>query len=101
MSLGESVFSAGFIQKTVKGDLFVKGNYRIPPRKQRGKILEDSRRLSTEADPKDLPCGVGRPHLQAGWPVGSTSQPPLRKSVLHNLIDCINAVLSSRFDPRV
>ena len=65
MSFDEYVFSAGFIQKTVKGDLFVKENYGIPPRKQRGKILEDSKRLSTEADPEGLPCGAGRPHLQA------------------------------------
>ena len=50
MSFGESIFLAGFIQKTTKGDLFVKGNHRIPPRKQRGKTLEDSRRLSTKAD---------------------------------------------------
>ena len=63
MSFGESVFSVGFIQKTVKGDLFVKGNYGIPSCKQREKILEDSRRLSTEADPEGLPCGAGRPHL--------------------------------------
>ena len=68
MSFGESVFSTGFIQQTVNGDLFVKGNYRIPPRKQCGKILEDSRRLSTEADPEGLPCGAGRPHLQAAGP---------------------------------
>ena len=63
MSFDESVFSVGFIQKTVKGDLFVKGNYGIPPRKQRGKILEDSRRLSTEVDPEGLPCGAGWPQL--------------------------------------
>ena len=49
MSIGEFVFPAGFNQKTVKGDLFVKGNHGIPPRDQRGKVLEDSRRLSTEA----------------------------------------------------
>ena len=83
ISFGESVFSAGFIKKTVKGDLFVKGNNGIPPRKQRGKILEDSRRLSTEADPEGLPCGPGWPHLQADRPVGPTNQPPLRKSVSH------------------
>ena len=62
MSFGESMFSAGFIQKTVKGDLFIKGNYRIPLCKQRVKILEDSRRLSTKADPEGQPCGAGRPH---------------------------------------
>ena len=63
MSFGESVFSAGFIHKTIKGDLFVKGNYGILLRKQRGKILEDSRSLSTEADPEGLPYGAGQPHL--------------------------------------
>jgi hypothetical protein len=50
MSFGESVFSAGFIQKTVKENLIVKGNNGIPPRKQHGKTLEDSRRCSTEDD---------------------------------------------------
>ena len=63
MSFGESMFLVGFIQKIIKGDLFIKGNYRIPPRKQRMKILEDSRKLSTEADPEGLPCGAGQPHL--------------------------------------
>ena len=29
MSFGESVFSAGFIQKTVKWGLFIKGNYHL------------------------------------------------------------------------
>ena len=59
MSFDESVFSAGFNQKTVKEDLFVKGNYGIPSRKQRGNTLEDSRRFSTKVDPKGLPCGAG------------------------------------------
>ena len=49
MSFGESVFSAGFNQKTAKEDLFIKGNYGIPPRKQLGKDLEDTRRQYTEA----------------------------------------------------
>ena len=44
MSFGESVFSAGFNQKTIKEDLFVKRNHDIPQDKQRGKTLEDSRR---------------------------------------------------------
>ena len=46
MSFGESILSARFNQKTAKEDLFIKGNYGIPLRKQRGKTLEDSRRLS-------------------------------------------------------
>jgi hypothetical protein len=50
MSFGESVFSAGFNQKTAKEDLFVKEIYRIPPRNRRGKALEDSRRLSPKRD---------------------------------------------------
>ena len=44
MSFGESMILAGFIQKTVKEDLFVKGNYGILPRNRRGKTLDDSRR---------------------------------------------------------
>jgi len=55
------VFSAGLIHKTIKGDLFLEGNYGIPPRKQRGKILEDSRRLSTKADPKGCHVGLAGP----------------------------------------
>ena len=70
MSFGESVFLAGFNQKTAKEDLFIKGNYGITPRKQRGKTLEDSRRLSTKVEPVPLTCGASRPHLQAGWPLG-------------------------------
>jgi hypothetical protein len=31
MNFGESVFLAGFIQKTTKEDLFIKGNDGIPP----------------------------------------------------------------------
>ena len=49
MSFGESVFLVGFIQKTVKGDLFVKGNYGIPPRNRRVKTPEGE-------SPKQSPC---------------------------------------------
>ena len=59
MSFGESVFSAGFNQKTVKGDLFVKGNHGIPLQEQRGKVPKDSRRLSTEARLDPLTYGDG------------------------------------------
>ena len=60
MSFGESVFPVGFNQKTAKEDLFVKGNHGIPPCKQRGKTLEDSRRISTKAEPEPLPGGADR-----------------------------------------
>jgi hypothetical protein len=67
MSFGESMFSAGFIQRTIKGDLFVKGNYGIPPCKQHGKIVEDSRRLSTEVDPEGCHVGPANPtYMSAG-----------------------------------
>ena len=62
MSFGESIFLAGFNQKTAKEDLFVKGNHGIPLRDQRGKVPEDSRRLSTEARLDPLTCGAARPH---------------------------------------
>ena len=94
------MFPAGFNQKTVKEDLFVKENYGIPQRRQHGKTLEDYRRLSTEADPETLPCGAGWPHLQAAWPMGSTWHSLVVTMVLHRLKDCISAVYSSRFDPR-
>ena len=58
MSFGESVFSAGFIQKTVKGDLFIKENYRIPLQNRRGKTLEHSRRQITEAKTEALSGGA-------------------------------------------
>ena len=58
MSFGESILSAGFNQKIAKEDLSVKGNYGIPLRKQRGKTLEDSRRLSTKAEPMPLTWGA-------------------------------------------
>jgi hypothetical protein len=48
MSFGESMFLAGFNQKTAKGDQFVKRNYGIPPQELRGKVLEDSMRIYTE-----------------------------------------------------
>ena len=100
MSFGESVFPAGFNQKTANEDLFVKGNYGIPPHKQCGKTLENSKRQITEAEPVPLTCGAGRPHLQVGRPMGPTCQPLLATSVLHRLKDCISAVYSSRFDLR-
>ena len=93
MCFGESVFSVGFNQKTAKEDLFVKRNHEIPPRKQRGETLEDSRRRITKAEPEPLTSG-------AGQPMGSTWQPLVAMLVLHRLKDCIFVVYSSRFDPK-
>ena len=45
----EYVTTRGFIQKTIKGGLFDKGNYEIPPRNQRGKTPEGE-------SPKWSPC---------------------------------------------
>ena len=42
MSFGESMFLAGFNQKTGNEDVFVKGNRVIPQDKQCGRTLEDS-----------------------------------------------------------
>ena len=100
MSFGESMFSAGFIQKTTKEDVIVEGNYGIPPWHLRGKTLEGSRRKITEAGLDPLPCGAVRPIGGAACPpVGPTYQsatyvgslPPLRV----HLSRCL-----SRFDPR-
>ena len=69
MSFRESIFLAGFNQKTIKEDLFVKGNHGIPPRNQCGKVPEDSRRLSTKGDHMSLTCGAIWPHLEASQPM--------------------------------
>ena len=100
MSFDESIFSAGFNQKTVNGDLFVKENHGIPPRDQHGKVPKDSRRISTKAGLDPLTCGAGRPHLEA---TRSLWAPPVIlfvMSVLYHLLGCISAVISSWFDPR-
>ena len=99
MSFGKFVFLVGFNQKTAKVDLFVKGNRLIPQDKQHGKTLEDSRRLSTKAEPEPLPGGAGQPHMLAGQSVGLTWQSLVAMSVLHRLKDCISTVYSSVFDP--
>ena len=93
MSFGEFVFSARFIQKTVKGDLFVKVNYRILSRNRRGKTLEDSRRHITKAEPMSLTCWANQSHLEAARPVGPPCQPPVVMLVLHRLLGCIYVVL--------
>ena len=93
MSFDESVFLAGFIQKTIKVDQIVKLNHVYPQQKLTQKVPEDSRRHHTKAEDEAPPSGVSRP-------LGPTCHPHIRMSVLHRLNDCIYAVLSSWFDPR-
>jgi hypothetical protein len=100
MSFGQSVFSAGFNQKTIK-DLFVKANHVYPQWGRHGKTLEDSIGQSIEAGLMSMTCGAGWPHCQAARACGSTCQPPLQRSVLHRLKDQIYAAVLSRFDLRV
>jgi hypothetical protein len=61
MSFGESLISAGFIQKTINKDIFVKRNQGIILWNLRGKVLEDSRRLSTEGEASHLHVGSADP----------------------------------------
>jgi hypothetical protein len=58
------MFPLRFNQKTTKEDLFVKWN-RVILQDKRGKTLEDSRSFFTDAEPKPLPGGAGRSHMQA------------------------------------
>ena len=83
MSFGKSIFSVGFIQKTIKADLNVRLNHAYPQLKQTQKVPEDSRGLHTEAECETPPVS-----------------PPVVMSVLHRLLDCIYAIYSSRFDSR-
>ena len=50
MSFDESMFPAGFNQKTAKEDLIVKGKYGVLPQYLHGKTLEGSRSHVTEAE---------------------------------------------------
>ena len=63
MSFSESVFSAGFIKKTVKVDLDVRINRAYSQRKQSQKVLEDSRGHYTKAEGETPLGGASRPHL--------------------------------------
>jgi hypothetical protein len=69
-SFGESVISSGYIQKTVKGNLHVRGNHGIPPRELHGKTLEDSRRLHRGEARGTAMWGRPAPHAgrPAPWP---------------------------------
>ena len=63
MSFGESVFSVGFIQKTIKVDLDVRLNHAYPQQKQPQKVPEDLRGHHTEAGRETPLGGASRPHL--------------------------------------
>jgi hypothetical protein len=66
MNFGESVSSAGFIQKTVKVDLHVKINYAYPQRNGHQKVPEDLRGHHTEVeDEAPLAPPIGRPAPRA------------------------------------
>ena len=94
------MFSAGFNRKTVKEDLFVKGNHIIPPWDQCEKVPEDSRRLFTEAGLDPLTCGFSRSHLEAAQPLWAPPIILFVVSIIHRFLGCISAVISSQFDPR-
>ena len=100
MSFSESMFPVGFNQKAVKEELFLKGNHQILSRNQCGKVPEDSRRLSTEGDHMSLTCGATPPHCQAAHALVGPLVSHVATSVLHRLLRCISAVISSRFDPK-
>jgi hypothetical protein len=81
-----------YIQKTMKPDLHVRNSNAIPPQNLRGKVLEDSRRLSTEADSEGVTYGAGQPYLQAGRPMGPSVNLPIAIAVPHRLLDCIYTI---------
>jgi hypothetical protein len=83
MSFGESIFFAGFIQKTIKMDLHVRINHAYPPRNGHQKVPKDSRGHHTKAGAKVLLGGAGRPHLYATWPLGPAVILHLIMSVSH------------------
>jgi hypothetical protein len=100
-SFGDFMNPGEFNQKTIKVDLFVKVNHVYPRRNCIEKTLEHSRRQPTTTETERLPCGAGRRHLQAGWPMGPIGQPLLAMSVSHGVKDQIYAVAQGRFDPTV
>ena len=92
MSFGKSVFSIGFIPKTVKVDLHVGINCAYPQQNGHQKTLEDSRGLHSEADLEWLPGGAGWTHLQAARLLGPPVSLYVTILVLHHLLGCIYAI---------
>jgi hypothetical protein len=70
MSFGESMFAAGFNQKTTKEDLFIKGNLGISSCNQCGKTLHRSK-----ARVPDM-WGWRASHVRRPVSRGPTYQPP-------------------------
>jgi hypothetical protein len=62
ISFGESIFSAGFIQKIAKEDLNIKRDRGIISSRIHGKVLEETRGLHIEGEDRTLLGGVGQPH---------------------------------------
>ena len=63
MSFGESMFSAGFIQKSIKVDPTVRFNHAYSQRKQLQKVPEDTRGQPIEEDRERMPDGASWPYL--------------------------------------
>jgi hypothetical protein len=92
MSFDESVFLAGFNQKTKKDDQNVKYNQTYPRRKLLQKVPEDTRGHHTAVDPERMTCRVGRPHHHAAQsPVEPICQELSEYSSTASL-DCIYTV---------
>jgi hypothetical protein len=66
MSFGESIFSTGFIQKTIKVDLDVRSNHTYQQQKQLQKVREDTRGQTTEED-RDRQTGGTTGRLASPW----------------------------------
>jgi hypothetical protein len=83
MSFGESMISTGFIQKTAK---------RTYMSEEITEFHHENYRLCAEARHEALPCGAGRPHLQAARPPNPPISLPSATSVFHRLLGCISVV---------
>ena len=77
MSFGESVFSAGLIEKTIKVDPNVRINHNYLQQKQPQKVAKDFMRQTTKAEGRWLPGWAGWPHLHVGQPLGPLVSLPI------------------------
>jgi hypothetical protein len=73
-SFDETVFSAGYIEKTIKLDLHVRINHPYPPRSRHQKTLEDTKAHHTEAGGETPPGPTCRPPSPLGPLVSLSSQ---------------------------